>query len=59
MIDSTFGIIDNGEAATVYHKEGPRNKLTIINKLGICVIMPVFIDDDPEEDGMIAIDILA
>lgn len=57
LIDSTFGIIDDGEAATAYHKEGPRNKLTIINKLGVCIIMPVFIDGDPEEDGMIVIDL--
>lgn len=57
LIDSTFSVINDGKAATVYHKEGPRNKLTIVNEFGVCVIMPVFIDGDPEEEGMVVIDI--
>lgn len=57
LIDSTFGIIDDSKAATVYHKEGSRNKLMVVNELGVCVIMPVFIDGDPEEEGMIVMEV--
>lgn len=56
LIDATFGIIDNGEPATVYHNKGPRNKLTIVNDIGICVIMPVYIDGDPREDGKVVVE---
>lgn len=56
LIDSTFGIIDDGEPATVYHKEGPRNKLTIVTSIGMAVIMPVFLDGDPEENGMVVVE---
>lgn len=52
LIDSTFGIIDDRGVATVYHEPGPRNKLTIVTDIGIAVIMPVFVDGDPEEDGI-------
>lgn len=44
LIDSTYGIIDDGKEATVYHVNGPRTSLTIKNDIGVCVIMPVFID---------------
>jgi hypothetical protein len=55
LLDSTFSIIDDGKGAIVYHEEGLR-PLTIKTTLGICVIMPVRIDD-PEEDGRVIIDV--
>ena len=55
LLDSTYGIINDGEEATVYHISGARRSMTIETSLGLCVVMPVFIDGDPEE-GIIIID---
>ena len=57
LLDATFRVIDDGEPATVYHKEGPRNKMTIVTSIGIAVIIPVFVDGDPKEEEVIVIDI--
>lgn len=57
LLDSSFWIINDGKAATVYHEEGPRNKLTIVTNIGIAVIMPVFVDGDPKEDGIIVVEV--
>lgn len=40
LLDLTYGIIDNGCDATVYHK-GTNSPITIITDVGICVVMPV------------------
>ena len=53
LIDSTFGIIDDGEPAKVYHGGGRRGKLTIENDIGIAVVMPVFMEDGPDEDAVV------
>lgn len=53
LIDSTFGIIDNGKPASVYHGGGRRGKLTIENDIGITVVMPVFMEDGPDEDAVV------
>ena len=57
LVDMTYGIINNGSEATVYHKEGPNNPLTITTDIGIAFIMPVRYDSDPEEDGKIVIQV--
>lgn len=57
LLDASYGIINNGEEATVYHKEGPNNPLTITTDIGIAFIMPVRYDGDPEEDGKIVIEV--
>lgn len=44
LIDSTYGIIDDGKEAMVYHAGGPRKSLTITTDIGVAVVMPVFID---------------
>ena len=56
LLDSTFGIIDDGKEVTVYHENNTLRPLTIKNDIGICVIMPVRIDD-PEEDGLVIIEV--
>lgn len=55
LVDATYGIIDDGELAMTYHPDGERMPLTIKNDLGLCMIMPVKYDGDPEEDGKIVI----
>lgn len=50
LLEATYGIIDDGKPAMVYHPDGERKPLTIKNDLGICMIMPVFIDGEPSED---------
>ena len=55
LLDSAFRIIDDGEEATVYHTTGPRNPLTIKTGIGICVVMPVTWDGEP--DGKIIIEV--
>lgn len=57
LLDSTFAIIDNGEEAAVYKPSGANRKpLVIRNEIGIAVIMPIFVEGDPEADGRIVID---
>lgn len=53
LLDSTFGIIDDGEPAKVYHGGGRRGKLTIENDIGIAVVMPVFMEDGPDDDAVV------
>lgn len=57
LLDATFGLIDDGKLATAYHEKGPRNKLTIVTNIGVAVIMPVFVDSDPKEDGIIVVEV--
>lgn len=50
LLEATFGIIDNGEAAMTYHPEG-NSPLTIKNSLGLCMVMPVrFNNEDGKAD---------
>lgn len=53
LLDSTYGIIADGNKVTAYHMTGARKPLTIQNDIGICVIMPVFINDDLDEDAVV------
>lgn len=53
LLDSTFGIIDDGEPATVYHAGGCKDKLTIETSIGLAVIMPLFMADGPEEGTVV------
>lgn len=55
LLDATFGIIDDGKPATVYKADGPNKPMTIETDIGICVIMPVRYDIDPETDGKVVI----
>lgn len=48
LLDITYGIIDDGNDATVYHVSGPRRSITITTDIGVAVVMPVFIDGEPE-----------
>ena len=48
LLDSTYGIIDDGKEAIVYHVHGTRRALTITTDIGVAVVMPVFIEDEPE-----------
>ena len=46
LLEATFGIIDDGELVTVYHDENdPHAPITIKNGLGVCMIMPMRIDE--------------
>lgn len=49
LVDMTYGIIDDGKKAIVYHVEGSRKPLTITTDIGVCVVMPVYIEGDPED----------
>ncbi len=57
LIDATFGIIDDGKPAMTYHPDGERMPLTIKNDIGLCMIMPVKYECDPEDDGKIIIEV--
>ena len=47
LLDLTYGIIDDGNEAIVYHVDGPRRSMTITTDIGVAVVMPVFIDGEP------------
>lgn len=57
LLDSSFGIIDDGEEATVYRVESGTRPITIKTSIGICVIMPVrYEGTNPEENGNVVIE---
>ena len=57
LVDSTFGIINDGEPASVFHLDGDyRSKLVVNNALGVCVIMPVNFENIPEEAVVIEVE---
>lgn len=53
LLDSAYGIIADSEEATIYHTIGNRSKLTIKNDIGICVVMPVFMEDGPDDHAVV------
>ena len=55
LVDSTFGVIDDGNEATIYCEPVSNRPITITNDLGICVIMPVRIDGELD-DGTVVIE---
>ena len=48
LLDSTFGVIDDGNEATIYCEPNSNRPITITNDFGICVVMPVRIESEPE-----------
>lgn len=56
LIDSTFGVINDGNKATIYCEPVSNRPITITNDLGICVIMPVRIDGELD-DGTVVIEV--
>lgn len=50
LLEATYGIIDDGKPAMVYHPDGEKKPLTIQTSIGICIVMPVFIKDEDEID---------
>lgn len=55
LLDSTYGIIDDGEPAISYKVSGSNKPLTLETDIGYCLVMPVRYDGDPEADGKIVI----
>jgi hypothetical protein len=54
LLDITYGIINDGKEATVYHKEGNSGSpMTIVNELGYAVVMPVRIEGGPDEESIV------
>lgn len=48
LLDITYGIIDDGKDAIVYHVSGARRALTITTDIGVAVVMPVSMYDEPQ-----------
>lgn len=57
LLDATYGIIDNGTIATVYHAPNSIRPLTIQTEIGICVIMPIRFDGNPDASGNVIIEV--
>ena len=55
LVDSTYGIIDDGGEATVYHVPNSMRPLVLKNNLGVAVIMPMRYESEPD-DGVIVIE---
>lgn len=48
LIDASYGIINDGEKASVFHVPGDyKSRLVINNSLGVCLIMPVNYEPSP------------
>lgn len=56
LLDSTFGVIDDGNEATIYCEPVSNRPITITNDLGVCVVMPVRIDGELD-DGTVVIEV--
>ena len=48
LLDATFSIINDGEIATVYNKAKDGTPITIKTSIGVCVVMPIRIEDADE-----------
>lgn len=46
LVDATYSIINDGGDATIYHSGDKFSPLTIENKFGVCLVLPVKRDDD-------------
>lgn len=59
LIDSAFGIIDDGEEATVYHVPNSVRPMTIKTSIGMAVIMPINRTHEDEEidEGKIIVEV--
>lgn len=57
LIEATYGIIDDGKEAIVYHVEGNGKPMTITTDIGVCVVMPVRYEGDPTEEGKVVIEV--
>ena len=53
LLDSSYSIIASKGDASIYHIKGRRSKLTIKNDIGICVIMPVYLENGPDEYSVV------
>ena len=49
LLDVTYSIVNDGKESIVYHVTGARKPLTITTDIGVCVVMPVYIDGDPND----------
>jgi hypothetical protein len=49
LLDITYAIVNDGKEAIVYHASGARKPLTITTDIGVCVVMPVYIDGDTDD----------
>ena len=56
LVDITYGIVDDGKEAIVYHVSGNGKPMTITTDIGVCVIMPVRYEGNPEDDGIVVIE---
>lgn len=52
LVDSAYGIINDGKPAKVYKVKGHNKPLLIENELGYCYIMPIRYEGNPDEDGI-------
>ena len=52
-LDITFRIIDDGSIPLTYHPDGEKMPLTIQNRIGICMIMPVYLYDNLDESYVV------
>lgn len=48
LLDVTLSIIDDGKEATVYHSKDGIKPITIKTDIGVCVVMPVRCDMEPD-----------
>lgn len=59
LLDATYSIIDNGQKAEVWHKDGSKiSPIIIKNDVGICLVLPIVVFDtnDPKCEGITVIE---
>lgn len=55
LLDATYSIIDDGEPAVVYSQASEKTPLTIETSIGVCMVMPIRIEE--LTDDLVVIDI--
>lgn len=53
LLEASYGIINDGEEAIVYHDPGSRTPITIKTSLGYCVVMPMHLGSDDIDNYII------
>lgn len=56
LLEATYGIIDDGEPATVYHRQNGNRPLTIKTSLGVCMVMPIRYESETD-DGVVVVEV--
>ena len=59
LVDAAYSIVNDSEEAVIFHVEGRSMPMTIQTSVGVCLVLPIRIEDPEklEQDGVVIIDV--